>query len=116
MPSRIHYVTAISLVLASTLAMPQSLKEKAGFGGNLSALEATAIFDAEIKYCEKNSPNFKAQAAANMVRFRDDPRYKELSRDPAFVRLAPEAMALVVERNKNNPAETTCRATLEQLK
>ena len=113
---RILFLIASAAALVLTPAFAQSLKEKAGFGGNLSAVEATAIFVAEIKYCESNSPEFNTQATPHLKRMRADARYKEMERHPDFTKLAPEALALVNERNQGAIVATVCRNTLQRLK
>jgi hypothetical protein len=115
MPIRIIRIAAAAAVLASPLAYSQSLKEKSGFGGNLTAVEANAIFAAEIKYCEATSPGFKSQAAPLLARMRAQAQYREIERNPDFARLAPEAYALVSERSKGADIGTTCRNLLGRL-
>ena len=108
---------ALSLaLLAPALSASQTLKEKAGFGGNLSAVEGTAIFAAEIKYCEDTSPDFKTKAASSLAKLRNDPKYKELERTAEFAKVMPEASALVRERSAGAVVATTCRNTLERLR
>jgi hypothetical protein len=109
-------IAAAAAALLATPAFAQSLKDKAGFGGNLNAVEATAILAAEIKYCESSSPDFKAQAGPQVDRLRADARYKEIERNPEFARLAPEALALVKDRNQGASPATVCRNTLQRLK
>jgi hypothetical protein len=113
---RVLFLAAFAAPLTLTPATAQSLKEKAGFGGNLSAVEATAIFVAEIKYCELNSPEFNTQATTHLQRMRADARYKEMERHPDFTKLAPDALALVKERNQGAVVATVCRNTLQRLK
>jgi hypothetical protein len=115
MLNRTIYMIATVAAFGGTLAFAQSLREKAGFGGNLSAIEATAILAAEIRYCEVNSPDFKTIAGPLLVRLRADSKYKGIERHPEFARLAPEASALVKERNQGAVVATVCRNVIQKL-
>jgi len=109
-------VLALVAVILSAHALAQSLKDKAGFGGNLSALEASAILAAEIRFCEANSPGFKATARSLVARLHSDPRYSELERNPEFAKLAPEADALVKERSRGVAVASVCGGVVQRLK
>jgi hypothetical protein len=112
---RTIYLAATVAAIGWTPAFAQSLREKAGFGGNLSAIEATAILAAEIRYCEVNSPDFKTNAGPLLVRMHADPKYREIERNPQFARLAPEASALVRERSQGAVVATFCRNVIQRL-
>jgi len=108
-------LSLVFLVLSAP-ALAQSLKDKAGFGGNLSALEASAILAAEIRFCEANNPEFKTTASSLVARLHSDPRYREFERSPEFAKLAPEADALVRERSRGIAVASICGGVVQRLK
>jgi len=116
MLNRIVPELAFVFAVLSAPTFAQSLKEKAGFGGTLSALEASAILAAEIRFCEMNSPDFKTTAGTLVARLHSDSHYREFERSPEFAKLAPEADALVKERSRGIAATSICGGVVQRLK
>jgi hypothetical protein len=106
---------AVLLLLLGNTVWAETLIEKEKNGRDLTAIELTAIFMAEIKDCENKVPEFKSQVDKYVANFKNQPKYKEIERSPEFARLAAEASYFVLDRRHGSDIRNTCKNTLTHL-
>jgi hypothetical protein len=114
---RLLVLTGIFAALGSPCAaQPSSLKERAAYGGTMSAADHAAVMFSAIELCEQRMPDFRSQAASHVARIRATPGFQELARSPEYNKVLPEARVFVRERYKPEDLPALCRDMLDRVK
>lgn len=116
MPSMKLTLPLIFITLAINPAWAETLIEKEKNGKDLTSIELTAIFRAEIRWCENKSPEFKKQSGELIKKIEGNSKYKEISSNQNFKKLRPEADAFVLDRRKGADIKNTCDRELVSMR
>lgn len=104
------------LLMLGNTSSAETLIEKEKSNKDLTAVELTAIFRAEVRWCENKSPEFKKQAGELIAKFESNPKYEKVARDQNFIKLKPEADAFVFDLRNGSDIKHTCDRELDRLK
>jgi hypothetical protein len=104
------------ILILNNPAWAETLIDKERNGKDLTAVEITAIYRAEIRWCENKSSEFKKQSGELIQKFENHPKYKEISSSQDFNKLRLEADAFVLDRRKGAEIKHTCDRELVSLK
>jgi len=102
----------ILLLTLSQIVSAETLLEKIKNGRDLTAIDLTSIFLAQVKACEDNVPEFKEQSNPHFSKLKSSESFKKIIR---FIDEKQNAEATAVVAARGIPSKSSCNMTLKSI-
>jgi hypothetical protein len=102
----------ILFLTLSQIASAETLLEKTRNGRDLTAVDLTSIFLAEVKACEDNVPEFKEQANSGFGKLKSREQFRKII---SLIDTKQYAEATAVVAARGIPSKAQCNLTLQSI-
>ena len=104
-----HLVLFLTL---SQIACAETLLEKTQNGSELTAVDLTSIFLAEVKSCEDNVPGFRQQSDPYFTKLKSSEQFRKVIN---LIDAKQNAEATAVVAGRGVPSKASCDRTLRSI-